>query len=152
MPKKKYEPREPRGVDANGNYVTYIPPDRTVYLARFAGYRMLAFGRMQTLDYGAEIQVFQRWPNPPLWMARDCARRYLVPGSESARAEDCMRMVEATFVRQLTAWDTYTHNLFTDKIEKLGPKLVPAPVKTVRRRAARPVSPDLASVARGEAL
>jgi hypothetical protein len=112
----------------NGPYSAFAP-DRTIYTARFSGYRMHAFGKDQILDYTADIEVYKAQLNPPLWVARE-RRGHLDPAFQSFTAEDTMRLVTEGFVTQLEPWQTFTQETF-GRISKLGPKLMePAKKKT----------------------
>lgn len=98
-------------------------PDKTLFVGKFRGYRMLAFGVEQILDYEAEIEVYQARSNPPLWVARD-ARGKMDPAFQSFRAEDTMRLVSEGFTTCLEKWQSYeTGGLRGTR--KLGPQLVP---------------------------
>ena len=99
-----------------------------MYVGRFSGFRMLAFGKMQILDYEAEIEVYQVHHTPPLWMAKDLAGRF-DGGYISHRAEDTMRLVAEAFTTCVTPWEKYEVEPFGKKV-KLGPRLVEKPAKT----------------------
>jgi hypothetical protein len=103
-------------------------PDRMMYLGRFRGYRMKAFGREQILDYEAEILVYQARHNPPLWVARDRAGK-MDPAFQSFRAEDTLRLVAEGFTTCVAKWETYEDAGLLGVV-KLGPKLVPKPAKS----------------------
>ena len=64
--------------------------ERAVYVGRFRGYRMLAFDKMQILDYEAEIEVYQLHQRPALWAAKDLAGRFRSSAFVSPRAEDIL--------------------------------------------------------------
>jgi hypothetical protein len=104
-------------------------PDRHVYRGRFRGYRMLAFGRAQILDYEAEITVKQATWNPQWWIAVD-GRGKVDPAFSAPRAEDTMRLVAAGFTTCLQNWETFEVGGLKGA-RKLGPQLVPAKVKKV---------------------
>lgn len=72
------------------------PPDRRFFVGKFTGYRMLAFGKEQVLDYTAEMEVRQIYHHPPLWAASDRARKW-IGTYVSPTADDTMRMVEQAF-------------------------------------------------------
>jgi hypothetical protein len=103
---------------------TYAPAprDRHVYIGRFEGYRMLAFGRVQILDYAAEIQVYQAQHYPPVWCAMDQHGK-VNPAFNSHRAEDTMRLVEESFTTCLARWETFEYSGL-EGLKKLGPQLV----------------------------
>jgi hypothetical protein len=99
-----------------------------VYVGRFRGYRTVAFGKVQILDYTAEIEVYQARQDPPAWMARETTPGS-VGGYFSPRAEDTMRLVREAFVTCVEPWQRYEIEAFGKKV-KLGPRLVEKPAKT----------------------
>jgi hypothetical protein len=102
--------------------------ERAVYVGRFRGYRMLAFGKMQILDYEAEIEVYQMHLRPALWCAKDLSGRF--DGAfVSPRSEDTQRLVHEAFVTCITPWQKYELEPFGKKV-KLGPRLVEKPAKS----------------------
>jgi hypothetical protein len=98
------------------------PRDNTVYIGKFTGYWMAAFGTKQLLDYTAEIQVFQSQLYPPQWTALDATGKGS-PDWVQSTATDVMRAVEQCFDTQLEKWQTFERDLFGGA-KKLGPQLV----------------------------
>jgi hypothetical protein len=98
-------------------------PDRTMYIGEFTGYRMVAFGREQILDYTAEIRVYQAQVSPPVWVAVDHMGK-MDPAFTSFRAEDTMRLVQEGFTQCVRAWESFQTGGLQGTV-KLGPQLVP---------------------------
>lgn len=99
-----------------------VQRDHTVYIAKFTGFWMTAFGKVQRLVYEAEIQVFQSQLFPPQWQATDQYGK-TDPHWVRSTAEDAMRMVEDSFDTQLEPWATFERDMFGGA-KKLGPQLV----------------------------
>ena len=72
----------------------------TTYRGRFSGIRMHAFGIPQTLDFVADIEIYQARVSPELWRARPKFEK----GDhkwEACSAEALMCIIESDFVHHL---------------------------------------------------
>lgn len=107
----------------------YRPPeiDRTMYIGRFRGLRMIAFGKQQILDYDVEVNVFQHTLHPVRWVARDEHNKFH-PCCESGSAEETMRLVKEMFIEQRDKWQTFELRGLAG-MKKLGPQLVTRPAR-----------------------
>lgn len=103
-------------------YKTSLLWDRTVWIGRFTGYRLLAWGKEQVLDAQIEIQVHQVTTNPAVWHARaypgaaaDCA--------SGSTAEACMAAAAELFTQCLVPWAAFTPTIH-GTVEHKRPQLV----------------------------
>lgn len=96
--------------------------DKTVYVGKFRGLRVVAFGRSQTLAVDMEIQVYQEKASPALWRSRNAVE----PGTlawSGGTPESVMDQIAAAFERCVDKWQPWHVGPF-GIAEKKGPQSV----------------------------
>ena len=82
--------------------------DRTTYLGRFANLKLDAFGIKQTLQYEADVEIYQARANPELWRARPTFSRHEHKW-EASSADELMVIITRDFERVIKPWKAWEY-------------------------------------------
>jgi hypothetical protein len=75
----------------------------TVFRAQFSGLILKVFGRLQTLEWKPEVEMYQARDSPELWAARMAATGAPLK-FQAATIADLAYVIEESFVERLTDW------------------------------------------------
>lgn len=75
----------------------------TVFRAQFSGLIIKVFGKLQTLQWTPEIEMYQARDSPEVWAARMASTKGPLK-FQAATIADLAYLIEESFVERLTDW------------------------------------------------